>query len=119
MLLHCCGNLIPDELPPTRISLAQQVWQTFINKNIEINVQHYNALLQSYIENRMSLSFKDFLAKMNCEPNEQTYDLLLECVCENGDISQAVEVVNIMKEKGLSVNEPVFSSLIIGHLRCG
>lgn len=56
---------------------------------------------------------------MNCEPNEQTYDLLLECVCENGDISQAVEVVNIMKEKGLSVNEPVFSSLIIGHLRCG
>jgi hypothetical protein len=26
LLLQCCGNLLPDELPATRIYLAHKIW---------------------------------------------------------------------------------------------
>lgn len=119
LLLQCCGNVIPDELPSTRISLAQQAWATLLSKKVTLTVDYYNTLLQCHVENQIAVSHKDFLAKMKCEPNEQTYDLLLKCACENGDIEQALDIINIMKEKGLAANEPVFSSLILCHLRCG
>lgn len=67
----------------------------------------------------MKLSYKNFLDHMSCEPNEETYHLLLKCVCEHGDINQAVDIVNIMKKKGLPANEPVFSALIYGYLKTG
>lgn len=28
MVLRCCGNLVPDELPENRTKLAQKIWQT-------------------------------------------------------------------------------------------
>jgi len=31
MVLRCCGNLVPDELPENRTILVQKIWQA-INK---------------------------------------------------------------------------------------
>jgi len=28
LLLQCCGNLLPDELPTTRTDLAHKIWDT-------------------------------------------------------------------------------------------
>lgn len=28
MILRCCGNLVPDELPENRTKLVQQIWET-------------------------------------------------------------------------------------------
>lgn len=28
MVLRCCGNLVPDELPENRTKLVQQIWET-------------------------------------------------------------------------------------------
>lgn len=101
------------------MALAEKAWQILLKKKVNLTVEHYNSLLRCYIENRKIFSHKEFLASMICEPNHQTFNLLLESISENGDMEQAVNIVNIMKDKGIGVNETVFTSLILCHLRCG
>lgn len=110
---------MPDELPSSRIALAEKALQLLLKKKVNLTVEHYNSLLRCYIENRKIISHKDFVASMICEPNDQTFNLLLESISENGDTQQAIDIVNVMKDKGMTVNEPVFTSLILCHLRCG
>lgn len=66
-------------------------------------------------ENNVVLNCKEFLSQVKCEPNQKTYKLLLENVCEKADIIQALELFEVMKVKGISVNEEMFNNLVLAH----
>lgn len=38
MVLRCCGNLVPDELPENRTLLVQKIWQTINDIGIKITL---------------------------------------------------------------------------------
>lgn len=72
LVIRCCGNLVPEELPEVRTALVQEIWKTLNNLNIPMDISHYNALLRVYLENEHSFSPSEFLADLESkgiEPN--------------------------------------------------
>ncbi|XP_050076567.1 leucine-rich PPR motif-containing protein, mitochondrial [Anopheles maculipalpis] len=118
LVIRCCGNLVPEELPEVRTALVQEIWKTLQNLNVAMDVSHYNALLRVYLDNEHPFSPTEFLANMQSlgiEPNRVTYQRLISRYCQQGDIEGATRILEFMREKQLPVNEYVFNALIMGH----
>uniref|UniRef100_A0A1B0ABF4 PROP1-like PPR domain-containing protein n=1 Tax=Glossina pallidipes TaxID=7398 RepID=A0A1B0ABF4_GLOPL len=118
MVIRCCGNLVPEEMPEVRTALVQEIWKTFNSINVPMDISHYNALLRVYLENEHQFSPTDFLAELeskSLEPNRVTYQRLVARYCQQGDIDGATRILEFMRAKNLPVNEAVFNSLILGH----
>lgn len=72
LVIRCCGNLVPEELPEIRTALVQEIWKTLNNLNVPMDISHYNALLRVYLENEHEFSPSEFLAELEAkgvEPN--------------------------------------------------
>lgn len=122
LVIRCCGNLVPEELPEVRTALVQEIWKTLNNLNIPMDISHYNALLRVYLENEHNFSPSEFLADLEAkgvEPNRVTYQRLIAKYCQQGDIEGATKILEFMREKQLPVNENVFNALIMGHSQAG
>uniref|UniRef100_A0A182QIP6 Uncharacterized protein n=1 Tax=Anopheles farauti TaxID=69004 RepID=A0A182QIP6_9DIPT len=118
LVIRCCGNLVPEELPEVRTALVQEIWKTLKNLNVAMDVSHYNALLRVYLDNEHAFSPTEFLTDMQSkgiEPNRVTYQRLISRYCQQGDIEGATRILEFMREKQLPVNEYVFNALIMGH----
>lgn len=122
LVIRCCGNLVPEELPETRTKLVQEIWNTLNKLNVPMDISHYNALLRVYLENEHSFSPAEFLTELESkgiEPNRVTYQRLIARYCQEGDIDGATKILQYMREKQMSVNENVFNALIVGHSKAG
>lgn len=122
LVIRCCGNLVPEELPETRTKLVQEIWNTLDRLNIPMDISHYNALLRVYLENEHPFSPAEFLTELESkgiEPNRVTYQRLIARYCQEGDIDGATKILQYMREKQMSVNENVFNALIVGHSKAG
>lgn len=122
LVIRCCGNLVPEELPETRTKLVQEIWNTFNKLNVPLDISHYNALLRVYLENEHEFSPVEFLAELEnkgIEPNRVTYQRLISRYCQIGDIDGATKILQYMREKQMAVNENVFNALIVGHSTTG
>ncbi|XP_037819162.1 leucine-rich PPR motif-containing protein, mitochondrial [Lucilia sericata] len=118
LVIRCCGNLVPEEMPEVRTALVQEIWKTLNALNVPMDISHYNALLRVYLENEHQFSPTDFLAEIeskSIEPNRVTYQRLIARYCQQGDIDGATRILEYMRGKNLAVNEAVFNSLILGH----
>ncbi|CAD6999056.1 leucine-rich PPR motif-containing protein, mitochondrial [Ceratitis capitata] len=118
LVIRCCGNLVPEEMPEVRTALVQEIWKTLNALNVPMDISHYNALLRVYLENEHQFSPTDFLSEIeskNIEPNRVTYQRLIARYCQQGDIDGATRILEFMRSKNLPVNENVFNSLILGH----
>ncbi|KAH8419302.1 hypothetical protein KR222_004215, partial [Zaprionus bogoriensis] len=118
LVIRCCGNLVPEELPEVRTALVQEIWKTLNALNVPMDISHYNALLRVYLENEHQFAPTDFLAEIEAkgiEPNRVTYQRLITRYCQQGDIEGATRILEFMRGKSLPVNENVFNSLILGH----
>ncbi|TMW54433.1 hypothetical protein DOY81_000425 [Sarcophaga bullata] len=118
LVIRCCGNLVPEEMPEVRTALVQEIWKTLNALNVPMDISHYNALLRVYLENEHQFSPTDFLAEIeskSIEPNRVTYQRLIARYCQQGDIDGATRILEFMRAKNLPVNEAVFNSLILGH----
>ncbi|KAL7740091.1 hypothetical protein ACLKA6_000881 [Drosophila palustris] len=118
LVIRCCGNLVPEELPEVRTALVQEIWKTLNALNVPMDISHYNALLRVYLENEHQFTPTDFLAEIEAkgiEPNRVTYQRLIARYCQQGDIEGATRILEFMRGKSLPVNENVFNSLILGH----
>ncbi|XP_017859465.1 PREDICTED: leucine-rich PPR motif-containing protein, mitochondrial [Drosophila arizonae] len=118
LVIRCCGNLVPEELPEVRTALVQEIWKTLNALNVPMDISHYNALLRVYLENEHQFAPTDFLAEIEAkgiEPNRVTYQRLIARYCQQGDIEGATRILEYMRGKNLPVNENVFNSLILGH----
>uniref|UniRef100_A0A1Y1KWA2 Pentacotripeptide-repeat region of PRORP domain-containing protein n=6 Tax=Photinus pyralis TaxID=7054 RepID=A0A1Y1KWA2_PHOPY len=112
--MKCCGPLVVDHTPKARQLLCVAIFAKLKSLNL-VDVQHYNTYLQVSIENKMRINYTEFLEQMSCEPNEQTFRLLLKAVCEVGDIQQAFKIVTAMKENKFLANEELFNVLVLAH----
>lgn len=122
LVIRCCGNLVPEELPEVRTKLVQEIWKTLNKLNIPMDISHYNALLRVYLENEYAFSPTEFLTDLEqkgIEPNRVTYQRLIARYCQQGDIEGATKILEFMREKQLPVNENVFNALIMGHSQAG
>lgn len=122
LVIRCCGNLVPEELPEMRTALVKEIWNTLNRLNIPMDISHYNALLRVYLENEHPFSPVDFLAELESkgiEPNRVTYQRLISRYCQDGNIDGATKILHYMREKQISVNENVFNALIVGHSKTG
>lgn len=122
LVIRCCGNLVPEELPETRTILVQQIWNTLNKLNVSMDISHYNALLRVYLENEHEFSPVEILSELESkgiEPNRVTYQRLIARYCQVGDIDGATKILHYMREKQMSVNENVFNALIVGHSKAG
>lgn len=145
MLLRCCGNLVPDELPENRTKLVQEIWQTIntigtmpgrppsIFRNwfsliviyfsgVPLDISHYNTLLKVYLENDYKFSPTEFLEdlkKQGIVPNRVTYQHIITSYCQNGDIVGASRILEYMRDKQLPINRIVFNALVMGHSQNG
>uniref|UniRef100_A0A8D8WCH4 Leucine-rich PPR motif-containing protein, mitochondrial n=1 Tax=Cacopsylla melanoneura TaxID=428564 RepID=A0A8D8WCH4_9HEMI len=118
MLIRCCGDLLPEEIPAIRTQLAQTLWQTFDKLNIQLDISHYNALLRVHLENEHTFSPTDFLAELETkriEPNRVTYQRLVTKYCQDGNIDGATKILEFMRDKAFPISEGVFNALIFGH----
>lgn len=118
LVIRCCGNLVPEEMPEVRTALVQEIWKTLNTLKVPMDISHYNALLRVYLENEHPFSPTEFLSELEAksiEPNRVTYQRLIARYCQQGDIEGATRILEFMREKNLPVNENVFNSLILGH----
>ncbi|XP_032528915.2 leucine-rich PPR motif-containing protein, mitochondrial-like [Danaus plexippus] len=119
LLIKCCTELMPDEMPSTRMALVQELWNA-IKPHTTFDVEHYNELLRVYIANNKKLVVSKFIGEMGAvKPNLTTFELILRTLGEAGDINQCTEVISNMKAQGLPATENVFNSLIICHGKSG
>ncbi|XP_023936210.1 leucine-rich PPR motif-containing protein, mitochondrial [Bicyclus anynana] len=118
LVIRCCGDLVPEELPEQRTLLVQKIWNVLTERGIPMDVSHYNALLRVYIENEHPFSPAQFLEEMEkkgLQPNRVTYQRLVWRYCQEGDVDGATKVLEKMRELNMPVSEPVLNALIMGH----
>ncbi|XP_006274263.3 leucine-rich PPR motif-containing protein, mitochondrial isoform X3 [Alligator mississippiensis] len=122
LLLQSCGSLLPELQAPERTELAHRMWEGLQRLGTKYDVDHYNALLQVYLQNKYIFSPADFLTRMeraNVQPSQVTYERLIAAYCNEGDIEGASKILEFMKKKEFPITEEVFSSLVTGHARAG
>ncbi|XP_057333797.1 leucine-rich PPR motif-containing protein, mitochondrial-like [Microplitis mediator] len=118
LLIRSCGKPLLDADPKESIQLVQEVWKTLERMKVRMDVSHYNALLNVYLEKDHEFSPAEFLATMadkSIEPNRVTLQRLIAAYCKQGDIAGATKILEQMKAKGLPLSEDIFNSLIVGH----
>lgn len=118
LVIRCCGELVPEELPEQRTLLVQKIWSVLTERGIPMDISHYNALLRVYIENEHPFSpaqFLEELEKKGLQPNRVTYQRLMWRYCQEGDVEGATKVLEKMRELSMPVSEPVLNALVMGH----
>ncbi|XP_041986989.1 leucine-rich PPR motif-containing protein, mitochondrial [Aricia agestis] len=118
LVIRCCGELVPEELPEQRTLLVQKIWNVLNERGVPMDVSHYNALLRVYLENEHAFSPAQFLEEMEkkgLQPNRVTYQRLMWRYCQEGDVEGATKVLEKMRELNMPVSEPVLNALVMGH----
>ncbi|KAL4716909.1 hypothetical protein ACJJTC_012720 [Scirpophaga incertulas] len=119
LLIRCCTELLPDETASSRLDLVEQIWNV-LKLHTTFKVDHYNELLKVYTANRKHIQVSTFIQNMEpVKPNIATYEQILKCLAEVGDINQSTEVISNMKANNLPANESVFNSLILCQGKAG
>ncbi|XP_059094066.1 leucine-rich PPR motif-containing protein, mitochondrial-like [Tigriopus californicus] len=121
-LLRACGQLMPDERPEDRVQLTLGLWELLETLKVPLDTSHYNALLKSHMENEHKVAPMEFVTWMEgqgAEPNRVTYQQLIACFCEHGQVNEALSILELMKTKQFPINEEVFVALIKGHCKSG
>lgn len=118
LVIRCCGELVPEELPEQRTLLVQKIWSVLTERGIPMDISHYNALLRVYLENEHPFSPAQFLEELErkgLQPNRVTYQRLMWRYCQEGDVDGATKVLEKMRELNFPVSEPVLNALVMGH----
>ncbi|KAF7988527.1 hypothetical protein HCN44_001100 [Aphidius gifuensis] len=118
LLIRCCGKPLIDRNSSECIELVNEVWSTLEKLKVPLDVSHYNALLNVYLEKNYKFSPNNFMNTMmnnGVDLNRVTYQRLIAGYCQTGDIEGATNILAIMHSKGIPVCENIFNSLITGH----
>lgn len=110
-----------DELPANRIRLIQKLWDS-LQKNHSIEIAHYNALLNVYVENEHPIYLEEVINELetkNLQPNLITYQHILKSGAQKGDIVAVQRTLNFLQDEGIRRNTAIFTSLILAHAIAG
>ncbi|KAL3872661.1 hypothetical protein ACJMK2_035875 [Sinanodonta woodiana] len=122
MLIRLFGDPLNDCHPVRRTEMLHQFWEILKGRGFELNVTHYNALLQAYLENNHPFHPVDVLSEMESKhipPNRVTFLRMIGGYCAQGDIKGACQILEHMKAHNMPLSEVAFASLITGHFKAG
>lgn len=117
-LLRSCGKSMVSTTEKARELLAGNLWTYIKEKQIPIDISHYNSLIRTLNENNTNFEPKTLLNeinKANLKPDRITYQRLIHQYCLQGNIQEATALLEVMKDSNMELNETVFASLIIGY----
>lgn len=118
ILMRCCGKLMYDTSPKVRELLAGNLWQFIKEKNISLDISHYNSLIRVLNENNTFSDPQKILEEISAaglKPDRVTYQRLIHQYCIQANIDGATKLLEKMKELEMQLNESIFASLIIGY----
>ena len=122
LAIRCCGAYLLECTVEDRNRLTDEIWNLLESKSAPLDISHYNALLNVYIDNEYPADpakFLDLLSQRNIKPNRVTYHRLLHLYCQRGDLEGAQKILLEMKAAKMPVHEGVFNSLIYGNMKAG
>ncbi|XP_076640035.1 leucine-rich PPR motif-containing protein, mitochondrial-like [Colletes latitarsis] len=112
MLLKCCGNLMYDTSLKWRQTLTNCVWNHINKKNHELTIEHYHALLNTYIDNSSAINSDEFLKNMIVKPQYDTYCLLFNLTSKLGDIASTEALISNIHNENFPLSEDAYNALI-------
>ncbi|CAG9769248.1 unnamed protein product [Ceutorhynchus assimilis] len=113
LLLKHCGSEVPDSSRLQRNAVCQDIFAG-LQKAANLDTEIFNRYIQTCTENSISIYSKELLL-IKCEFNKETYKMLLDNVCQYGKINDSFEILEIMKTKGISLDNETLNSLILGQ----
>ena len=122
LMLRCCGSLLQEETPERRNELAEKTWTALIDREVRLDISHYNALLRIYLENGRQFDpfqFLEDLESKNIQPNRVTYQRIIHHFCSTGGMAAAAKLLLMIKERNVPLTETIFNSLLMGHIKAG
>ncbi|CAH0552880.1 unnamed protein product [Brassicogethes aeneus] len=118
LLFECAGKLAYNYSKEERDDLCQKLVK-YLPKFNKLDINIYHKYLEICTENRSLVNPKQFLNNLRCEPNSETYKLLLRNVCEFGDLETSIIILETMKEKQIPIDEEVFANLVLVYILKG
>ncbi|CAD6213205.1 GSCOCG00003964001-RA-CDS [Cotesia congregata] len=122
LVIKSCGKSLMDADAKESIELVHYLWDTLESLEVKLEVSHYNALLDVYLEKDYDFSPNKFLSTMiekSVEPNRVTFQRLIAACCKKGDIAEVMALMVEMKSRNLPLTEENFNMLILGHSQAG
>ncbi|KAL6567485.1 hypothetical protein OROGR_001153 [Orobanche gracilis] len=109
IILYGQGGLVSD---------AVKLFDEMPDMGIERNVKTLNSLLFSCLLAReygeMRRIFRDFPGKYGLDPNLETYNRILNGLCDSGNANEAHAILAEMERKGIKPNTTTFATVIEG-----
>lgn len=106
-----------EEEPTVRTKLALKLWKSLESK-AKVDIAHYNMLLGVFLENGHPISAEEALADLksrNLEPNRATFQKIISNYGERGDLVGLAQTMEIMKDRGMTLNDRMYNALILAH----
>lgn len=90
ILMRFCGKLMHDTPPKVRESLTGTLWKTIKEKDVTLNISHFNSLIRVLNENNTVSDPQKILEEISAaglEPDRVTYRRLIHqyCIQANSD----------------------------------
>lgn len=116
-LLKCSGNLLLDKDMSTRAEIFEKIWSLAF-KNKTFNHNHVQIMLEIYQQNKVDIpDAENFLRILPFAADIDLYENLLYTLCENGNVKEAIKVVEIIKKQQLRLTAKCYNALILGYSR--
>ncbi|ETN80883.1 hypothetical protein NECAME_02282 [Necator americanus] len=116
MILRSCGKAISNIPKESRQQILARFWKQLELKEIPIGILSINAMLCSMLENDSHFSSKDVLedveTKRGLEPDQETFELLLNNLARQGDTEGCRAMVYEMAKRGFIVNRACNDALV-------
>ncbi|KAK2574969.1 hypothetical protein KPH14_008732 [Odynerus spinipes] len=119
LLLKSCGKFLPNVDVKTRQKLTKRVWNLIQNKDCQLTLEHYNALLAAYAQNSEVINPVEFLDNMRLQPDESVYCSLLNAISNIEDHASVSNIISKMKKDIRSWSKETFDAVIeIRAMQC-
>ncbi|KAJ9557440.1 hypothetical protein OSB04_012054 [Centaurea solstitialis] len=124
-LLKLIGKLVPKEAKE-QLELSAEKLSLYLlqaRKRYETDVVTYNTMLQGLFrvgrcKDAREL-FNEMKAHIHIPPGAFTYGIVLEGLCNNHQLDEALSLFRLLSEKKLSFDIVVYNILIDGASKCG
>ncbi|KOC64138.1 Leucine-rich PPR motif-containing protein, mitochondrial [Habropoda laboriosa] len=114
MLLHCCGKALYNEPLKIRQELVNRIWNLLKAKEYKLTIDHYHALLQTYIDNDYTIDSNQFLQNMTIFPEYDTYCLLLQ-VPSTDNCAFADSILLKIQQNTLPADKKIYNALMYAY----
>ncbi|EDV92378.1 leucine-rich PPR motif-containing protein, mitochondrial [Drosophila grimshawi] len=122
LLGACVPELLPVPSSSERLALFRRLWAQLLRVE-QPTLSHYHTQLQMLQQNQLPLpDHRTLLAEIaiyNGAPDAALYSALLDVAGATGNMRQATELLNEMRQCNFPLTESNFHALLLGHARSG